>query len=73
MGGLDDGSNGFRSADPSVDSLYGQLAEWSLQPLWKLDGLLTADPNSRAVPYRWPGEVLHKLGTSAAPGSCLNR
>jgi gentisate 1,2-dioxygenase len=55
----------FHSADPSVDSLYGQLAEWSLQPLWELDGLLTAEPRARAVPYRWPGEVLHKLGTSA--------
>ncbi|OMC10577.1 cupin domain-containing protein [Mycobacterium sp. SP-6446] len=53
----------FRSADPSVDRLYHQLAEWSLQPLWELDGLLTAQPRARAVPYRWPGAVLHELGT----------
>lgn len=55
----------FRSADPSVDSLYGQLADWSLQPLWELGGLLTAEPRVRAVPYRWPGEVLRKLGDGA--------
>lgn len=55
----------FHSADPIVDSLYGRLAESSLQPLWELSGLLTAEPRPRAVPFRWPGEVLTELGIGA--------
>ncbi|SER35732.1 gentisate 1,2-dioxygenase [Lentzea xinjiangensis] len=55
----------FSAADHELDGLYAQLAEQSLQPLWELSGLLTEEPRTRAIPFRWPGRELRELGRRA--------
>jgi gentisate 1,2-dioxygenase len=55
----------FSAQDAELNSLYQLLSEQSLQPLWELSGLLTAEPRSRAVPYRWRGEHLRNLSRRA--------
>jgi gentisate 1,2-dioxygenase len=55
----------FRSAEPALDALYGDLSATHLQPLWELRGLLTPTPRARAVPYRWRADDLVKLGRRA--------
>lgn len=55
----------FHSTEPDLDDLYSDLSQASLQPLWELKGLLTKEPVVRAVPSRWPGEELRKLGAAA--------
>ncbi|CAL9639049.1 Gentisate 1,2-dioxygenase (plasmid) [Streptomyces sp. enrichment culture] len=52
----------FSDDDTDLDLLYADLAEQDLQPLWRLQGLLTRQPRVRAVPYRWPGKQLRALG-----------
>src|SRR5687767_8228609 len=55
----------FSAADPDLDHLYERLAERSLQPLWELSGLLTAEPRVKGVPFRWTGKELRELGSRA--------
>ncbi|MFD2416459.1 cupin domain-containing protein [Amycolatopsis pigmentata] len=55
----------FKTTDPDLAVLYEKLAETSLQPLWELSGLLTAQPVVRGVPYRWAGKELRELGARA--------
>jgi gentisate 1,2-dioxygenase len=54
----------FYATDRSLDSLYGELADWSLQPLWELTNPLTPEPRPRSTTYRWPGDVLRNLGAA---------
>ena len=52
-------------ADPPLHTLYGDIAEQDLQPLWELSGLLPPTPAVKAVPYRWRGKDLRDLGERA--------
>jgi gentisate 1,2-dioxygenase len=51
----------FTESDPDLDALYRDLSENDLQPLWRLHGLLTAEPTVRTVPFLWRSAVLHRL------------
>lgn len=57
----------FTAADLDLDLLYERPAERSLQPLWELSGLLTAEPHVRGVPYRWAGRERCELSGHAVP------
>lgn len=51
----------FTGSDPDLDTLYRDLSENDLQPLWRLHGLLTSEPTVRTVPFRWRSAVLRGL------------
>ncbi|TQM43848.1 cupin domain-containing protein [Pseudonocardia cypriaca] len=55
----------YSATDPDLDLLYARLADRSLQPLWEMTGLLTAEPRVRGVPFRWSGADLRELGNAA--------
>lgn len=55
----------FQSTDPQTDVLYHRLAGAELQPLWELEGLLTAEPTTRGIPYQWSGTELRELAQLA--------
>ena len=55
----------FNATTPELGVLYEQLAEGEVQPLWELKGLLTAEPATQGVPYRWSGRHLRELATRA--------
>ncbi|MDL4821796.1 cupin domain-containing protein [Actinomadura opuntiae] len=49
----------------AVDDLYRDVSAADLQPLWRLQGLLTEQPTTRAFPHRWPGTTLRSLAGRA--------
>jgi gentisate 1,2-dioxygenase len=55
----------FTPKDHDADTLYKELAEHDLQPLWELPGLLTVQPRPRAVPFVWHAEDLARLAREA--------
>lgn len=60
------GTKRFEAASRELDSLYGDLAESDLQPLWEMKGLLTSEPRPRAVPFLWRMAEMAKLGLRAS-------
>lgn len=56
----------YSSEDAAVDSLYADVAESDLQPLWEMKGLLTPRPVAKAVPFRWRLADLMDLGRRAS-------
>jgi gentisate 1,2-dioxygenase len=48
-----------------LDALYSDLADFDLQPLWEMKGLLTSEPRPRAVPCHWRLADMLKLGARA--------
>ena len=59
------GTRRFTDEDIQLDSLYGDLADLDLQPLWRLSGTLTNEPVPRAQPYRWRARHLREAGERA--------
>jgi len=55
----------FSAADADLDTLYKELAERELQPLWELKGLLSREPVVAGVPFQWSGAELRRLGERA--------
>jgi gentisate 1,2-dioxygenase len=55
----------FTSDDRVLDTFYGDLAEQSLQPLWEMRGLLTAEPDVATLPHHWRATDLYKLAVRA--------
>ncbi|MFJ2160527.1 cupin domain-containing protein [Streptomyces sp. NPDC087856] len=53
----------LRSDDAQVQSLYDDLADAHLQPLWELPGLLTKEPEVAAVPHVWDYLTLQRLAS----------
>ncbi|WP_432838495.1 cupin domain-containing protein [Dactylosporangium sp. CA-092794] len=51
----------FSADEPELDTLYAELAENDLQPLWMLRGLLTAEPVVATRPHVWPAATLTRL------------
>lgn len=47
--------------DDRLDAFYADLADYDVQPLWELPGVLTAEPSPRAVPFVWRGKELRSL------------
>ncbi len=43
----------YRDDTESVDDLYRDLSRLDLQPLWKIDGLMTAEPRPADVAHCW--------------------
>lgn len=56
----------YPAQSPELDALYGDLADVDLQPLWEMKGLLTPQPQPRAVPFRWRLAEMEKLGARAS-------
>lgn len=63
----------FTAAAPDLDTLYADLSEQDLQPLWELHGLLTPTPTVRSVPYRWSAKHLRSLGERAGALVSIDR
>ncbi|WP_134765171.1 cupin domain-containing protein [Nocardioides sp. 1609] len=55
------GTERFTSEEDDVQTLYNDLADEHLQPLWELTGLLTHEPAVSTQPFRWSGRTLKKL------------
>lgn len=54
----------FHDDDPDVDSLYHDLAEAELQPLWRQTGLLPKAPRT-ITPYIWRWKTVKSLAERA--------
>lgn len=63
----------FTDPDADLDALYADLSGQDLQPLWKLHGLLTPEPVTKAVPYRWRGQVLRELAARSGEHVGIDR
>ncbi|HUZ19155.1 MAG TPA: cupin domain-containing protein [Acidimicrobiales bacterium] len=50
---------------PDVDALYGDMASADVQPLWLLEGLMTATPGRGSGAHAWRWKDLKALGERA--------
>ncbi|MGD0705574.1 MAG: cupin domain-containing protein [Trebonia sp.] len=63
----------FRDDDPALDAFYAQLGDADLQPLWRLQGLLTPRPSVATRPFRWRAAVLRELAARSGELVGLDR
>jgi gentisate 1,2-dioxygenase len=62
----------FRDDDNSLDEFYREVADAGLQPLWKLDGLLTERPDTMRA-HLWSAKTLRQLAERAGDLVTLDR